>query len=199
MKKNEFIEAIKKSFFLDCEIHTLEKIEGSQTEADITGVYDLLDVDSAVSFFEKNYNEEMVRIGENHSTMIISFEVKPKHTNENQEIKTEDEESEKVIYNINKHITITKYELFPNDIPTNRIVGFTVTLNLEELPENTTFYVEGVVSKDLTQLEAINQAWLQVKEEAKIKIEELINAAKEESSENIISEESSEQLEVLNE
>jgi hypothetical protein len=185
MKKNEFIEALRESFFSDCEIHTLEKTEGSELEENISGVYDFGDVDSTVSFFEENYTEDMVRIGDNHSTMIISFEVKPKHTNENQE-------SEKVIYNINKHITITKYELFPNDIPTNRIVGFTVTLNLEELPENTTFYVEGVVSKDLTQLEAINQAWLQVKEEAKIKIEELINEAKEESSENIISEESSE-------
>jgi hypothetical protein len=192
MKKNEFIEALRESFFSDCEIHTLEKTEGSELEENISGVYDFGDVDSTVSFFEENYTEDMVRIGDNHSTMIISFEVKPKHTNENQEIKTEDKESEKVIYNINKHITITKYELFPNDIPTNRIVGFTVTLNLEELPENTTFYVESVVSKDLTQLEAINQAWLQVKEEAKIKIEELINEAKEESSENIISEESSE-------
>jgi hypothetical protein len=179
MKKNEFIEAIKKSFFSDCEIHTLEKTEGSELEENISGTYEFEDVDSTVTFFQENYTEDMVRIGDNHNTMIISFEVKPKQTNENQEIKTEDKESEKVVYNINKHIKITKYELFPNDIPTNRIVGFTVTLNLEELPENTTFYVESVVSKDLTQLEAINQAWLQVQEEAKIKIEELINAAKE--------------------
>jgi hypothetical protein len=172
MKKNEFIEALRESFFSDCEIHTLEKTEGSELEENISGVYDFGDVDSTVTFFQENYTEDMVRIGDNHNTTIISFEVKPKQTNENQE-------SEKVIYNINKHIKITKYELFPNDIPTNRIVGFTVTLNLEELPENTTFYVESVVSKDLTQLEAINQAWLQVQEEAKIKIEELINAAKE--------------------
>jgi hypothetical protein len=82
MKKNEFIEAIKKSFFLDCEIHTLEKIEGSQTEADITGVYELLDVDSAVSFFEKNYNEEMVRTESKHNTTIMSFEIKPKKEKE---------------------------------------------------------------------------------------------------------------------
>jgi hypothetical protein len=86
-----------------------------------------------------------------------------------------------VSYNMSKDITITKYELVPNDIPTNIVVGFTVALNVEELPENTTFYVESSVSKDLTQQEAINQAWLQVKEEVKIKTEKLIKAAKEES------------------
>ena len=86
-----------------------------------------------------------------------------------------------VSYNMGKDITITRYELVPNDIPTNIIVGFIVALNVEELPENTTFYVESSVSKDLTQQEAINQAWLQVKEEVKIKTEKLINAAKEES------------------
>jgi hypothetical protein len=86
-----------------------------------------------------------------------------------------------VSYNMSKDITITKYELVPNDIPTNIVVGFTVALNVEELPENTTFYVESIVSKDLTQQEAINQAWLQVKEQVKIKTEELINAAKEEN------------------
>jgi hypothetical protein len=85
-----------------------------------------------------------------------------------------------VSYNMSKDITITRYELSPNDI-TSIIVGFTVSLNVEELPENTTFYVESVVSKDLTQQEAINQAWLQVKEEVKIKTEKLINAAKEEN------------------
>jgi hypothetical protein len=85
-----------------------------------------------------------------------------------------------VSYNMSKDITITRYELSPDDI-TSRIVGFTVSLNVEELPENTTFYVESVVSKDLTQQEAINQAWLQVKEEVKIKTEKLINAAKEEN------------------
>ena len=86
-----------------------------------------------------------------------------------------------VSYNMGKDITITRYELVPNDIPTNIIVGFIVALNVEELPENTTFYVESSVSKDLTQQEAINQAWLQVKEEVKIKTEKLINAAKEEN------------------
>jgi hypothetical protein len=104
-----------------------------------------------------------------------------------EEIKKDDKVVEIKIYkrkevsNMSKDITITRYELFPNDIPTNIVVGFTVALNVEELPENTTFYVESIVSKDLTREEAINQAWLQVKDEIEIKKEKLINAAKEET------------------
>jgi hypothetical protein len=103
-----------------------------------------------------------------------------------EEIKKDDEVVGVKIYkikevsNMSKDITITRYELFPNDTPTNIVVGFTVALNVEELPENTTFYVEGIVSKDLAREEAINQAWLQVKDEVEIKKEKLINAAKEE-------------------
>jgi hypothetical protein len=88
---------------------------------------------------------------------------------------------------MNKDITITRYELFPKDIPTNMVVGFTVSLKNEEgLPElpqnNTTFYVESYVSKDLTQQEAINQAWLLVKDLVEINTEKLINAAKQENT-----------------
>jgi hypothetical protein len=87
---------------------------------------------------------------------------------------------------MSKDITITRYELFPKDLPTNIVVGFTVSLKNEEdlleLPKNnTTFYVESYVSKDLTKQEAINQAWLLVKQLVEIKTEELINAAKEEN------------------
>jgi len=105
-----------------------------------------------------------------------------------EEIKKDDKVVQLKIYkrkevsNMSKDITITRYELFPNDTPTNIVVGFTVALNVEELPENTTFDVEGIVSKDLAREEAINQAWLQVKDEVEIKKEKLINTAKEETA-----------------
>jgi hypothetical protein len=83
---------------------------------------------------------------------------------------------------MNKDITITRYEFFPKEEPTGIIVGFIVALRDDEIiPENTTFYLETIVSKDLTKEEAINQAWLQLKEKAKIKAEELRNAATEEA------------------
>jgi hypothetical protein len=82
---------------------------------------------------------------------------------------------------MNKDIIVTRYELFPKEEPTEIIVGFIVALiNDEILPYNTTFYLETIVSKDLTKEEAINQAWLQLKEQADIRTEELRNAAAEE-------------------
>jgi hypothetical protein len=83
---------------------------------------------------------------------------------------------------MDKEITITRYELFPKEEPIGIIVGFIVALKNDEiLPYNTTFYLETIVSKDLIKEEAINQAWLQLKEEATIRTEELRNAATEEA------------------
>jgi hypothetical protein len=82
MKRNDFIEALRASFTDGCEIHTIEKIESDETGNNIVGLYDLGDVESAVAFFEENYTEDMVRIGLNHNTTVISFEIRPIQANE---------------------------------------------------------------------------------------------------------------------
>jgi hypothetical protein len=80
MRKDEFIASLREAFTYECTIHTLEKIEGSNLDETITGLYDLGDLETVILFFEENYTDDMVRIGENHNTKIISFEIKPAQT-----------------------------------------------------------------------------------------------------------------------
>jgi hypothetical protein len=81
MNKSDFLKSIRE-FMTDGQvISTVEEIVGSEPITVVEGTYDFVDVNSVVTFFEENYTEDMVRMGENHNTRIVFFEIKPAQTN----------------------------------------------------------------------------------------------------------------------
>jgi hypothetical protein len=81
MNKSDFLKSIRE-FMTDGQvISTVEEIVGSEPITVVEGTYDFVDVNSVVAFFEENYTEDMVRMGENHNTRIVFFEIKPAQTN----------------------------------------------------------------------------------------------------------------------
>jgi hypothetical protein len=70
---------------------------------------------------------------------------------------------------MNKEIKVSKYELYPQPVPTGLAVGFTVTLE-----NSKSFYIDTIVSKDLTEEQAIAEAWSQLKDAIEKRSEELL-------------------------
>lgn len=71
MSKTEFLQALSAGYFEGCLIRTTEVIISESGDKPLEGLYDMLSLEDAISFFSGNYSEEMVREG--HSTRIDSF------------------------------------------------------------------------------------------------------------------------------
>jgi hypothetical protein len=76
MNKSDFLRSVREFMTDGHVISTVEEIVGSEPTIVIEGNYDFVDVDSVVTFFEENYTEDMVRIGDNHKTRIIFFDIR---------------------------------------------------------------------------------------------------------------------------
>jgi hypothetical protein len=65
-------------------------------------------------------------------------------------------------------VKISKYELYPQASPTGLAVGFVISLD-----NSKSFYIDTVVSMDLSEQQAIEEAWKSLKPSIDSRIEEL--------------------------